>query len=99
MSDELVIRGKRGDFNDYEKFITKFKAAKTTETTHIRYPRKRDEVHQVSGWRIHLRGGYLLSSKAAAERAAAERAAAEVVKLTPQELDGKIKPFYDQTLF
>ena len=22
MSDELVIRGKRGDFNDYEKFIT-----------------------------------------------------------------------------
>ena len=55
-------------------------------------------------------GGYLLSSKAAAERAAAERAAAEraaaeVVKLTPQELrmidelDGKIKPFYDQTLF
>ena len=50
-------------------------------------------------------GGYLLSSKAAAERAAAERAAVEVVKLTPQELrmidelDGKIKPFYDQTLF
>jgi hypothetical protein len=60
-------------------------------------------------------GGYLLSSKAAAERAAAERAAAEraaaeraaaeIVKLTPQELrmidelDGKIKPFYDQTLF
>jgi hypothetical protein len=50
-------------------------------------------------------GGYLLSSKAAAERAAAERAAAAVVKLTPQELrmiddlDGKIKPFYDQTLF
>ena len=65
-------------------------------------------------------GGYLLSTKAAAERAAAERAAAEraaaeraaaeraaaeVVRLTPQELrmidalDGKIKPFYDQTLF
>lgn len=58
-------------------------------------------------------GGYLLSSKAAAERAAAERAAAEAiekamaiqVKLTPQELrmidelDGKVKPFYDQTLF
>ena len=22
MSDELVIRGKRGDFNDYDKFIT-----------------------------------------------------------------------------
>ena len=45
-------------------------------------------------------GGYLLSSKAAAEKAAAE-----VVKLTPQELrmidelDGKIKPFYEQTLF
>ena len=55
-------------------------------------------------------GGYLLSSKAAAERAAAERAAAEraaaeIVRLTPQELrmidelDGKMKPFYDQTLF
>ena len=55
-------------------------------------------------------GGYLLSSRAAAERAAAERAAAEraaatVVRLTPQELrmidelDGKVKPFYDQTLF
>ena len=60
-------------------------------------------------------GGYLLSSKAAAEKAAAEKAAAEkaaaekaaaeVVRLTPQELrmidelDGKIKPFYDQTLF
>ena len=60
-------------------------------------------------------GGYILSTKAAAERAAAERAAAEraaaeraaamVVRLTPQELrmidelDGKIKPFYDQTLF
>ena len=64
--------------------------------------------------------GYLLSSKAAAERAAAERAAAEkavaekavaekavaeVVRLTPQELrmidelDGKIKPFNEQTLF
>ena len=50
-------------------------------------------------------GGYLLSSKAAAERAAAERAAAERVSLTAKELrmidelDGKIKPFYDQTLF
>ena len=31
MSDELVIRGKRGAFNDYEKFISKFKAAKTTD--------------------------------------------------------------------
>ena len=54
---DLVVRGKRGDFNDYEKL------------------------------------------------AAAEKAAAEVVRLTPQELrmidelDGKIKPFYDQTLF
>ena len=55
-------------------------------------------------------GGYILSTqataeRAAAERAAAERAAAEVVRLTPQELrmidelDGKIKPFYEQTLF
>lgn len=55
-------------------------------------------------------GGYLLSSKAAAERAAAERAAAEKaaatkVQLTPlelriiDELDGKVKPFYEQTLF
>ena len=58
-----------------------------------------------AGGRPIFGGGYLLSSKAAAERAAAERAAAEVVKLTPQELrmidelDGKIKPFYDQTLF
>ena len=31
MNDELVIRGKRGAFNDYEKFISKFKAAKTTD--------------------------------------------------------------------
>lgn len=31
MSNELVIRGKRGAFNDYEKFISKFKAAKTTD--------------------------------------------------------------------
>ena len=55
-------------------------------------------------------GGYIRSTKAAAEKAAAqkaaaEKAAAECVKLTPQELrmidelDGKIKPFYDQTLF
>lgn len=59
-------------------------------------------------------GGYLLSSKAAAERVAAERVAAEKaaervvveeIRLTPKELrmidelDGKIKPFYDQTLF
>lgn len=55
-------------------------------------------------------GGYMLSTKAAAEKAAAEKAAAEkaaveVVRLTPQELrmidelDGKVKPFYDQTLF
>ena len=50
-------------------------------------------------------GGYLLSSKAAAEKAAAEMARATQVRLTPQELrmidelDGKVKPFYDQTLF
>ena len=65
-------------------------------------------------------GGYLLSTKAAAERAAAERAAAERAAaeraaaeraaaeraiLTPvelrmiDELDGKVKPFYEQTLF
>lgn len=31
MSEEIVIRGKRGAFNNYEKFITKFKAAKTTD--------------------------------------------------------------------
>ena len=31
MSDDIIIRGKRGAFNDYEKFITKFKAAKTTD--------------------------------------------------------------------
>ena len=42
MSDELVIRGKRGDFNDYEKFITKFKAAKTTDDCYTphRYMRR-----------------------------------------------------------
>ena len=50
-------------------------------------------------------GGYLLSSKAAAEKAAAERAAAERVVLTAtelriiDELDGKVKPFYEHTLF
>ncbi len=50
-------------------------------------------------------GGYILSSKATAERAAAERADVEVVRLTPMELrlidelDGKAKPFYEQTLF
>ena len=38
MSDELVIRGKRGDFNDYEKFITKFKAAKTTDNCYTPQP-------------------------------------------------------------
>ena len=38
MSDELVIRGKRGDFNDYEKFITKFKAAKTTDDCYTPQP-------------------------------------------------------------
>ena len=38
MSDELVIRGKRGDFNDYEKFIAKFKAAKTTDDCYTPQP-------------------------------------------------------------
>ncbi len=38
MSDELVIRGKRGDFNDYEKFISKFKAAKTTDDCYTPQP-------------------------------------------------------------
>ena len=38
MSEELVIRGKRGDFNDYEKFITKFKAAKTTDDCYTPQP-------------------------------------------------------------
>lgn len=38
MSDELVIRGKRGDFNDYEAFISKFKAAKTTDDCYTPQP-------------------------------------------------------------
>ena len=38
MSDELVIRGKRDDFNDYEKFISKFKAAKTTDDCYTPQP-------------------------------------------------------------
>ena len=38
MSDEFVIRGKRGDFNDYEKFISKFKAAKTTDDCYTPQP-------------------------------------------------------------
>lgn len=38
MGEELVIRGKRGDFNDYEKFITKFKAAKTTDDCYTPQP-------------------------------------------------------------
>lgn len=38
MSEELVIRGKRGDFNDYEKFISKFKAAKTTDDCYTPQP-------------------------------------------------------------
>lgn len=38
MSDELVIRGKRGAFNNYEKFITKFKAAKTTDDCYTPQP-------------------------------------------------------------
>lgn len=35
---DLVVRGKRGDFNDYEKFITKFKAAKTTDDCYTPQP-------------------------------------------------------------
>ena len=71
-----------------------------------------EEIRQIksAGGVAIFGGGYLLSSKAAAEKAAAEKAAAEMaraiqVKLTPQELrmidelDGKVKPFYDQTLF
>lgn len=38
MSEELVIRGKRGAFNDYEKFISKFKAAKTTDDCYTPQP-------------------------------------------------------------
>lgn len=38
MSEELVIRGKRGDFNDYEKFISKFKTAKTTDDCYTPQP-------------------------------------------------------------
>lgn len=38
MDKELVIRGKRGDFNDYEKFISKFKAAKTTDDCYTPQP-------------------------------------------------------------
>ena len=34
----IVIRGKRGAFNDYEKFITKFKAAKTTDDCYTPQP-------------------------------------------------------------
>lgn len=32
------MRGKRGDFNDYEKFISKFKAAKTTDDCYTPQP-------------------------------------------------------------
>ena len=35
---DLVVRGKRGDFNDYEKFITKFKTAKTTDDCYTPQP-------------------------------------------------------------
>ena len=62
------------------------------------------------GKRSIFGGGYLLSSKAtaakvAAEKAAAEKAAAEKIQLTAveqrilDELDGKVKPFCEQTLF
>lgn len=38
MSEEIRIRGKRGDFNNYEKFISKFKAAKTTDDCYTPQP-------------------------------------------------------------
>jgi len=38
MSEEIKVRGKRGDFNDYEKFISKFKAAKTTDDCYTPQP-------------------------------------------------------------
>lgn len=110
MGDDLVIRGKRGDFNDYEKFITKFKAAKTTDDCYTPQP-----IYEAVVDYVFRKGNlpedteivrpFRPNGDYTAERAAAERAAAMVVRLTPQELrmidelDGKIKPFYDQTLF
>ena len=38
MSEEIVIRGKRGAFNDYAKFLEKFKAAKTTDDCYTPQP-------------------------------------------------------------
>lgn len=38
MSNEIKVRGKRGDFNDYEAFINKFKAAKTTDDCYTPQP-------------------------------------------------------------
>ena len=38
MSEEIKVRGKRGDFNDYEAFINKFKAAKTTDDCYTPQP-------------------------------------------------------------
>ena len=38
MSEGIKVRGKRGDFNDYEKFISKFKAAKTTDDCYTPQP-------------------------------------------------------------
>lgn len=38
MSEEIKVRGKRGDFNDYEKFISKFKASKTTDDCYTPQP-------------------------------------------------------------
>lgn len=38
MNEEIKVRGKRGDFNDYEAFINKFKAAKTTDECYTPQP-------------------------------------------------------------
>lgn len=38
MEDNIIVRGKRGDFNDYEKFVSKFKAAKTTDDCYTPQP-------------------------------------------------------------
>ena len=38
MSEEIKVRGKRGDFYDYEAFVNKFKAAKTTDDCYTPQP-------------------------------------------------------------
>ena len=38
MCEEIVIRGKRGAFNDYAKFLEKFKTAKTTDDCYTPQP-------------------------------------------------------------